>query len=67
VSDLEEIEVRVGEVESGGDRLINATFVMPALDAQYAGNPVGQCLAVTVVGASERGERFISPLFPRPD
>ncbi len=66
VSDLEEIEVKVAEVDVSSDRLIMATFVMPTLEEKYSGNPVGPCLAVTVLAATQRGERFISPLFHRP-
>ena len=56
----------VGSVDVGADRVINATFVMPVLQPTYSGNGVGPCLAVTIPSATDRGERFVSPLFAKP-
>lgn len=66
VSDLDEVEIKVGSVDVGEDRLINGTFVMPSLGAIYSGNPFGRCIAVTIRGATDSGQRFISQMFPRP-
>ena len=66
ISDLDEVEIKVGEIVVGGDLGINGTFVMPTLQERYSGNGVGPCLAVTIRGATAQNQRFISPMFARP-
>ncbi len=66
VSDLDEVEIKVGSVDVGEDLLISGTFVMPSLEAIYSGNPVGRCIVVTIREATDSGQRFISRMFLRP-